>query len=165
MEAPPDDDAIATEVAWWRKALSAGRRGQAIPARTEASSGHFVLGTGLLAVLAIANRIARRGRVPRLAAAIARARTRLDGHFYEPNACGLNSALTELGLALLTTGDVAGAVVALDRSGRVYPCPHSLSFGLRQDLAVALASYPQATDALARYRKRSDQFRDVQQTA
>lgn len=81
----------------------------------------------------------------------ARQRIRTDKYWYEPATCSLNTAFTDLGLALLELGDVPAAVESLRRSWHVHPCPHNTSFGLSDRLWKALEFAPEANEARAEY--------------
>ncbi len=81
------------------------------------------------------------------------ARIRTDTLSFEPAQCGLNAAYTFLGIGKLKSGDLNGAIKALESSGLIWPCPHNTSFGLRTRLAKELAGHPEAVDAVSEYRK------------
>jgi hypothetical protein len=83
----------------------------------------------------------------------------LDGLSFEPVSCGLNRALTELGLALLEAGDTVGAGKCLTSSSRVYPCPETTLFGsLDSRLWVALKEIPESAEIRAEYERMAKQF-------
>jgi hypothetical protein len=85
-------------------------------------------------------------------------RVRIDFLSLEPVSCSLNRALTELGLAAAARGDMPGALECLDRSWRVHPCPHTISFGLDRRLWVALAGIPEAENVRSRYAEIAKRF-------
>jgi hypothetical protein len=109
-------------------------------------------------VLAVLTMVARPARAYRALALLARVRIATDRLSYEPRSCGLNGAYTNLGLARLGQNDVAAALVCLDASWRVHPCPHNTSFGLRQRLATALQPYLEARPLRERYARMSAEF-------
>ena len=58
-------------------------------------------------------------------------RIKFDNLWYEPISCGLNNAYTDLGLSYLKIGNIEKSIECLDKSWRVYPCPHNTSFGIK----------------------------------
>lgn len=72
----------------------------------------------------------------------ARQRVAYDRMAFEPASCSLNHAFTELGLALLATGDYRSAIECLRKSWQVRPCPHNTSFGLNPRLWKPWGTYP-----------------------
>ncbi|MBN4046904.1 hypothetical protein JYT90_01145 [bacterium AH-315-P07] len=88
----------------------------------------------------------------------AKARISTDNYCYEPQSCSYNRAYTMLGLMLLEKNDIRGAVECLEASWQVHPCPHNMSYGLRNALAKKLTDYPEAELAVKRYEKIGSQF-------
>jgi hypothetical protein len=121
----------------------------------------FAAGLAVHSVLFVASRVTVAVGAHQLALVVARARISLDDLWYEPLACGLNSALTDLGLAMLNRGNADEAARCLTASAQVHPCPHSLSFGLRTSLADALSTRGGFSEAVQRYRSRRAKFRDA----
>lgn len=78
-------------------------------------------------------------------------RIETDCFSFEPEACGMHSAFTHIGLARLGRKDLEGAIQSLSASCRVRPCPHTSSFGLYRSLRNALYSYTEAREAVAEY--------------
>ena len=82
---------------------------------------------------------------------LAAARVHLD--CLHPFRCAspLHEALTDLGLGVLRRGDLQLAIDCLVSSWHVHPDPRLLSYGLRPELADALAEIPAAQSACAEY--------------
>jgi len=78
-------------------------------------------------------------------------RIETDGLSFEPEACGMHSAFTNIGLARLKLRDLEGAIQSLKASCRVRPCPHTTSFGLHRSLRNELARYSEAKKAVEEY--------------
>ncbi len=78
-------------------------------------------------------------------------RIETDSFSYEPEACGMHSAFTNIGLARLELKDLDGAIHSLRASCRVHPCPHTTSFGLKRSLRNALVPYVEAKEAIAEF--------------
>jgi hypothetical protein len=143
----------------FKRAYQDGRRGEELPKVVGAASSFSAVLTILVhGPLAVVTGIARRTRAYRLLALLARARIASDRLSYEPQSCGFNAAYTNLGLALLGRGDVAGAIRCLEASWHVHPCAHDVSFGLNQRLAAALEPYPYARPAREQYERISRLF-------
>lgn len=83
---------------------------------------------------------------------------RLDFLALDRLSCHLNHAWTELGLAVSAQGRVSDAVECLERSWRVHPCGHLVSFGLDVRLWTALAGIPDAEQARMRYAEIARRF-------
>jgi hypothetical protein len=149
----------------FRKAYRAGKRGTDLPKLpknpknpTEAAFWPFAIDLALHPFLAVLTTIARRVHAHRLLSLVAKVRLTSDRLSSEPRACGLNSAYTNLGLALLAQNDIAGAIHCLDASWRVHPCPHNTTYGLQNQLALALHPYPEAHPSLEQYNRMNRRF-------
>ena len=103
--------------------------------------------------------LARRFRLSSLRVWAAQKVIAFDGFLLEPASCSLNNALTELGLALLETGDRMAAINCLRRSWKVHPCPHNIWFGLKTRLWQALSSVEESVEARDEYQEMARKFR------
>jgi hypothetical protein len=101
---------------------------------------------------------ARKMRIARLRQWCARMRIRLDRMVLCRAGCSFNQAITELGLAVLETGAVPGAIECLRRSWHVHPCPHNVSSGLSPNLWIALAGISEAEPIRMEYEKMARLF-------
>lgn len=153
----PTLEEIERELAAYRKFQEAYRRGDRplpeLPGGERGPSNIIVLaGGGVLHFgLKLLGLCAKQFRLHRVRRWAASKRVSLDRLWFEPASCGLNSALTELGLALLEIGDTVGASICLAHSGRVYPCPHSTTFGLDPRLWAALKEFPESDSVRVEY--------------
>lgn len=119
----------------------------------------LVGGGGLHLGLRLLCLMAQRSRLHRVRVWAARQRIAFDRLLDEPASCGLNQALTELGLALLRVGDADGAKDSLVRSGEVYPCPEStLFFGLDSRLWVVMRERADSAELCAEYERTAKKF-------
>lgn len=82
-----------------------------------------------------------------------------DNLWYEPISCSMTSSYTDMGLGYLKLGQVEKAVKCLNKSWRVYPCPHNTSYGLKLKLFKKLRDYPEASVAVAEYLEMWEQFK------
>ncbi len=161
----PSSDEVTRALDAWEAATAAWARGENPRAPSpgfieQSSASDLRLCYGVAARLALRG-IGRAGQAGgwlgwRLFSA--RHRILTDKDWFEPVMCGLNAAFTDLGLALLETGDVNGAVECLRRSARVYPCPHNTTFGLDPRLWRALERVPEATAARSEYERVARRF-------
>jgi hypothetical protein len=78
-------------------------------------------------------------------------RVKFDSLWWEPISCGLNNSYTDLGLSYLESGDINNSIECLDKSWRVYPCPHNTSFGIKLSLYLKLKEIPEAHNATKEY--------------
>ena len=78
-------------------------------------------------------------------------RVKFDSLWWEPISCGLNNSYTDLGLSYLKAGNIDKSIECLDRSWRVYPCPHNTSFGIKLSLYKRLKEFPEAQKWAAEY--------------
>jgi hypothetical protein len=158
----PSWDEISRELEAWRRWYGAWQRKERplppLPEPAGASGVRFCWGLASRLALAGVAQVGGRIGSPRVQAWSARQRIRTDGLWFETAACALNSAYTDLGLALLEMGDVPGAVECLRRSSKVRPCPHNTSFGPSARLWWALASVPEAAEARAEYERVARRF-------
>jgi hypothetical protein len=109
----------------------------------------FLLGVPLLLPLKLAGLTSRLLPLRALERWAARKRIEYDHLWYGPMACGLNSAWTDLGLAMAASGDYAAAVNCLRQSWHVHPCPHSTTFGLQRRLLDRLRGAALTNQAVA----------------
>ncbi|MBZ2167418.1 hypothetical protein [Marinobacter sp. F4216] len=116
-------------------------------------------GVVLHASLSLISVICQKARLWALLGPLARLRIRTDWLSYEPRQCGYNAAYTRLGLAELKRGNTNAAIACLQESARVWPCPHSTSFGLRTALAHKLEKVPEANAAAQEYLQLAKEFR------
>ena len=154
---------ITSELTAWHAWTTAYRRKEAplpdLPAREDEPSTVVML-VGLIVrcpVIAL-GWLARKARMHSLRQACARIRVRLDWTVLCRAGCSLNDAFTECGLAVLETGNVSVAIECLERSWRVHPCPHDISFGLSARLWIALAGIPEAEAARNQYERMARSF-------
>ncbi len=124
----------------------------------EPSSLVIVFGLPIQFTLIISGWIAKKAYLRALRIWVARKRVALDGIDFERASCGLNKALTELGLSLLAVREHTGAIDCLRRSWQVHPCPHNTTFGLSPRLWYALVVIPEATEACAEYEGMARKF-------
>jgi hypothetical protein len=82
-----------------------------------------------------------------------------DNLWYEPISCSMTNSYTDMGLGYLRAGNVENAIKCLNKSWRVYPCPHNTSFGLKLKLFKKLREYPEARGATAEYLEMWEQFK------
>ena len=73
--------------------------------------------------------------------------------------CGLSEAHTMVGMCRLKRGDLSGAIDALNRSWKVWPCPHNTTYGFDTRLARALSEYPEAESSVRDFVEVSSEFR------
>ncbi len=159
----PDIETIASELTAWHAWTAAYYRKQTplpeLPPQEDKPSTAIVLfGIVVRCPLLAVGWLARKAGMPRLRQWCARMRVRLDWMVLCRAGCSLNQAFTELGLAVLETGDVPTAIECLQRSWQVHPCPHSTSFGLSPRLWVALAGIPGAEPDRIQYEKMARSF-------
>ena len=83
----------------------------------------------------------------------AQKRIRYDSLWYEPLSCGLTSSYTDLGIGYLKAGALTQSIECLDKSCRVYPCPHNSSYGPKLRLYKKLKEFPEAKDVTTEYRE------------
>ena len=86
-------------------------------------------------------------------------RIKYDYLWWEPISCGLNNSYTDLGVAYLRAGKIEEAINCLDKSWRVYPCPHNTSFGISLKLFNKLKSNPEAQSVVTEYFEMWDKFK------
>jgi len=159
MNWPPEvqQDVIERELAQYRAFDQARRAGVACPDRPPLPPSHaprgfrFALGLALHLVLKTIWLAASAAHAKSVMAWAAKARIEADDLWFEPRACGLNSSLTDLGLALVLAGETQAAIACLDRSWRVHPCPHAVTFGLRRELATRLGTCREAGAIVCQY--------------
>ncbi len=104
-------------------------------------------------------RCALKCRLYALAIWTARKRITYDYLWFAPQSCGLNHAYTDLGIACFRSGKTKDAVECLQKSWKVFPCPHNTSFGLSTRLCQLLAGEAIAADAVQEYREMRDAFK------
>jgi len=117
-----------------------------------------VLGEILHIGLKILGRVAKYLHFSYLRGWASRQRVSLDRFTFEPTSCGLNRALTEMGLALLATGEVRGAKECLVQSWQVHPCIHNTYVGLDFRLWQALQAIPDLREECAEYERMAKKF-------
>lgn len=93
-----------------------------------------------------------------LVALLTKFRITTDWLASEPRQCGFNKAFTRLGMIHLKKGRVKSAISCLEESALVYPCPHNSSFGLAKGLAMALETYPEASNSVQEYKRINREF-------
>lgn len=126
--------------------------------KVEPRGAKFLAGAIVHSILALLHKLLSALQLHYLAGQVARLRITTDSLSFEPMQCGLNNAYTNLGVAYLRRGHIDAAIGCLEQAWRVYPCPHNTSFGLRMKLCRALKLYPQAHEAIERYKAMNKEF-------
>ena len=80
---------------------------------------------------------------------------------WEPNSCSLNNAYTDLGISYLKLGNIDKSVKCLQKSWKVYPCPHNTTFGLSMRLFKMLKIHTEYQSILDEYIFIRDRFRNI----
>ena len=70
-----------------------------------------------------------------------------------------NKAYTDLGIAFMNTGQIEKAMDCLQKSWRIYPCPHNMSNGLSTRLSRALYKNQSAQNIVNEYAEMNNAFR------
>lgn len=117
-----------------------------------------LLGTFLHSILVALRSAAMLLRLYRIQEWASWKRIETDRLSFEPEACGMHTAFTGVGLARLRLRDLDGAIQSLRASCRVHPCPHTTSFGLHRSLRNSLASYAEASEAVEEYDSLAREF-------
>jgi len=155
---------IENEIAAYKRFLAVYSQGArplpTLPGGERGPSRLIVLIWGgiLLAGLNVLGLLARRYSLHRLRIWAARQRIALDELRNEPVSCGLNRDLTELGLALFSIGENSDAKDCLASSWKVYPCIHSVSFGLDSRLWEVLKEGAETFEVCAEYEHMARKF-------
>ena len=97
--------------------------------------------------------------IPSLMVWAANTRIEYDHLYFEPRSCGYTNSYTNMGLGYLKMGKIDEAIECLDKSWRVYPCPHNTSYGLNLKLYKKLKKIPKANDAVSEYAEMWEYFR------
>jgi hypothetical protein len=151
------EEQIKSELSSYSAFHAARRQGRPLPQLPKGQAGPRLLGfaTGLVLhlTLKVIGSAARSVGAHAIRAWTAQKRIDLDHLWYEPGACGLNSAWTDLGLAMAARGLYSGAAECLGRSWRVHPCPHSTSFGLSRRLVEFLRQAGAVPEAVQEYER------------
>ena len=115
------------------------------------STAKTILGFAIHTMIFIVMRVSHMLRIRRMQELSAKLRIRTDELSYEPKTCGFHQAYTHLGIARLAQKDLDSAVRSLLTSISIYPCPHSVSFGLSWALRNRLKAYPEAEGAIEKF--------------
>lgn len=153
------EDDIALELEHYQKFNTAFLRGKhdsdlpRLPVNKDEQHSRFlpILGLLLHPILGLFIGVSRLLHAHWFTALLSKARIATDGLSYEPRACGLHKAYTNLGLALFGRNNLSGAIKCLNASWRVHPCPHNCSFGLSRALVAKLRDYPEAAHSVQEY--------------
>ena len=84
-----------------------------------------------------------------------------DYLYWEPLSCRWNNSYTDMGLAYIKSGKIDKAIKCLNRSWRVYPCPHNTTYGLKSRLCKKLKEFPVAQEAVFEYQIMWKKFKNL----
>ncbi|RJP84241.1 MAG: hypothetical protein C4518_20315 [Desulfobacteraceae bacterium] len=76
-------------------------------------------------------------------------------------ACSLTNVYTDLGIMYLRRNKIEKATECLNKSWRVYPCPHNTSFGFPTRLSRLLSAYPTAENSVEEFLEMRKIFQSV----
>lgn len=162
MKLPESRERVLAEIERFESALQqaqSGNRRPRLPLDEGPTGWRAVGGFILHVILAAVTRLTLAARLNRLARLAAMTRVRTDDLWYEPGACGVTSAYSDMGIALYRLGKTEAAIQCLDRAWHVFPCPHSAAFGLPQKLPQLLAARDLAAGQIAQYMAMHRSFR------